>query len=379
MVYVRQSQQLAASSWQLAKGKFKIHVLMGSINMKKSNTSDGTKPLIAITMGDPAGVGPEVIVKALAGPEIQQLCRPLVLGDPAAMERAVSVTGSGLEINQVAGEPPYSGFSADRINLLPVSGLSLSDMEFGRSSKAAGDAVYRYISAAVRLCLEGEASAMATAPISKEALNRAGHKFPGHTELLAELTDTKNFVMMLAGDRLRVALVTIHEALADVPVLLTRERVLTTIRIVHREVGRYFRNNPRLAVLSLNPHCGEGGLFGKEENNIIQPAVEAARVEGIDAVGPLSADTLFHFAAAGEYDAVVCMYHDQGLIPLKLLHFDDGINITLGLPIIRTSVDHGTAYNLAGTGKASELSMAAAIKTAARMAKIKAQGASTNI
>ncbi len=343
--------------------------------MKGSNTPDGTRPLVAITMGDPAGVGPEVIVKALACREIHEICRPLVLGDPAAMERAVSVTGSGLEIKAVAGEPPYSDFSADHIHLLPVSALSPSDMEYGRPSQEAGDAVYRYISEAVHLCLEGEAAAMATAPISKEALNRAGHKYPGHTELLAELTDTKDFVMMLAGDRLRVALVTIHEALADVPGLLTRERILTTIRIVNRDVGRYFRTNPRLAVLSLNPHCGEGGLFGKEEKNIIGPAVEAARGEGIDAIGPLSADTLFHFAAAGDYDAVVCMYHDQGLIPLKLLHFDDGVNITLGLPIIRTSVDHGTAYNLAGTGSASELSMAAAIKTAARMAGIKAQGA----
>jgi 4-hydroxythreonine-4-phosphate dehydrogenase len=342
--------------------------------MQEIRSSSDDKPLIAITMGDPAGVGPEVIVKALAGPEIHELCRPLVLGDPAAMERAVSVAGSRLEIKLVAGKPPYSGFSADIINLLPISGLSLSDMEFGRPSNAAGNAVYRYITEAVRLCLDGEAAAMATAPISKEALNRAGHNYPGHTELLAELTATENFVMMLAGDRLRVALVTIHEALADVPGLLTTERILTTIRIVHRDVGRYFRKNPRLAVLSLNPHCGEGGLFGNEEKNIIQPAVEAARGEGIDAIGPLSADTLFHFAVGGEYDAVVCMYHDQGLIPLKLLHFDDGVNITLGLPIIRTSVDHGTAYNLAGTGKASELSMAAAIKTAARMAEIKAQG-----
>jgi 4-hydroxythreonine-4-phosphate dehydrogenase len=342
------------------------------MNMISCQTTAKEKPLIAITMGDPSGVGPEVIVKALADREIHELCRPLVLGDPVAMERAVSVTGSGLALKPVVGGSPYSGFSADCIRFLPVSALSQPDMEFGRPSKAAGDAVYRYISEAVRLCLEGEAAAMATAPISKEALNRAGHKYPGHTELLAKLTNTKNFVMMLAGDRLRVALVTIHEALSDVPGLLTKERILSTIRIVHRGVDRYFKKSPRLAVLSLNPHCGEGGLFGDEENKIISPAVDAAREEGIDAVGPLSADTLFHFAAGGLYDAVICMYHDQGLIPLKLLHFDDGVNITLGLPIIRTSADHGTAYNLAGTGKASELSMAAAIRTAARMARIKA-------
>ncbi len=341
--------------------------------MREKNPSGGEKPLVAITMGDPAGVGPEVIVKALARPEIHELCRPLVLGDVAAMERAVSVTGCGLQIKPVTGDPPYPGFSDNFIHLLPLSGLSLADMEYGRPSQAAGDAVYRYITEAVRLCLEGKAAAMATAPISKEALNRAGHKYPGHTELLAELTSTEKFVMMLAGDRLRVALVTIHEAFADVPRLLTRERILSTIRIVHRDVDRYFRKSPRLGVLALNPHCGEGGLFGDEERRLILPAVEAARKEGIDATGPHSADTLFHFAARGEYDAVVCMYHDQGLIPLKLLHFDDGVNITLGLPIIRTSADHGTAYNLAGSGKASELSMAAAVETAARMALVKAR------
>jgi 4-hydroxythreonine-4-phosphate dehydrogenase len=329
------------------------------------------RPLIAVTMGDPSGVGPEVIAKALARPEIQGICRPLVLGDPAAMERALSVTGSRITLQIVADVATASAFSSNAINLLPLSQLSLDVMNFGHPSSSAGDAMFRYIEEAVRLCLGGETAAMVTAPINKEALNRAGHKYPGHTELLAEMTGAKDFVMMLAGDNLRVSLVTIHEALADVPRLLTRDRILSTIRIVHRDVHRYFKRNPRLAVLALNPHCGEGGLFGMEEKNVIAPAVDAARREGIDAVGPLSADTLFHFAVHGEFDVVVCMYHDQGLIPLKLLHFDDGVNITLGLPIIRTSVDHGTAYNLAGTGKASELSMVAAIRTAARMVTIK--------
>jgi 4-hydroxythreonine-4-phosphate dehydrogenase len=323
-------------------------------------------------MGDPSGVGPEIIAKALAQPEIAAMCRPLILGDPAAMERALSITGSRLEMKLVNDVSGFSGSSENVIHLKPLSELSIADMEFGHPSTGAGEAMFRYIEEAARLCLAGEVAAMATAPINKEALNRAGRKYPGHTELLAELTGAKEFVMMLAGDRLRVALVTIHEALADVPRLLNRDRVLATIRIVHRDVDRYFRRNPRLAVLALNPHCGEGGLFGNEEKNIIGPAVDAARNEGIDAVGPLSADTLFHFAARGDYDAVVCMYHDQGLIPLKLLHFDDGVNITLGLPIIRTSVDHGTAYNLAGTGQASEASMVAAIRMAARMAAIRA-------
>jgi 4-phospho-D-threonate 3-dehydrogenase / 4-phospho-D-erythronate 3-dehydrogenase len=332
------------------------------------------KPLIAITMGDPSGAGPEVIAKALAKPEVRELCRPLVLGDPAVMKRALAITGVPLRL-EMPGEgqlPRY--FEQGVIYLHSLSSLASADMEFGRPSQAAGDAAFRYIKAAARLCLAGEAAAMTTAPISKEALNRAGHKYPGHTELLAELTGAGEFVMMLAGDKLRVTLVTIHEALAAVPGLVTFNKVLSTIRITHRDLHRYFKKNPRLAVLALNPHCGEGGLFGKEEECVIKPAVAAAREEGIDAVGPLSADTLFHFAAKGEYDAVVCMYHDQGLIPLKLLHFDDGVNVTLGLPIIRTSVDHGTAYNLAGTGTASAASMLAAIRMAARMAKIKAEG-----
>jgi len=332
------------------------------------------KPIIAVTMGDPAGVGPEVIVRALANPEISGLCRSLVLGDPAAMDRALTITGEPLSLELAAGRGVPVDLPDGVIYLRSLSDLSDADIEFGRPSREAGDAVFRYIKEAVSLCLAGEASAMATAPISKEALNRAGHKYPGHTELLAELTGAGDFVMMLAGDRLRVSLVTIHEALAAVPGLVTFDRVLSTIRITNRDINRYFKKNPRLAVLALNPHCGEGGLFGKEEECVIKPAVDAARKEGIDAVGPLSADTLFHFAANGEYDAVVCMYHDQGLIPLKLLHFDDGVNVTLGLPIIRTSVDHGTAYNLAGTGTASAASMIAAIRMAAQMAIIKAKG-----
>ena len=327
------------------------------------------KPLIAITMGDPCGVGPEIIVRALADPALYEMCRPVVLGDRLAMERAVKVTGEPLDVREVAPEEIGVEMHAGVVNLLNLSSLAPEEIEYGRPGIAAGKAMYCFIAEATRLCLAGKTNAMATAPISKEALNRAGFHYSGHTELLAELTGTQDFVMMLAGERLRVTLVTIHEALRDVPELLTIERVLSTIRITHRDLDRYFCNDPRIAVLALNPHCGEGGLFGDEERRIIAPAVRMALNEGIDAVGPLSADTLFNFAAKGDYDAVVCMYHDQGLIPLKLLHFDDGVNVTLGLPIIRTSVDHGTAYDLAGTGRASSKSMTAAIRTAAEMAK----------
>jgi 4-hydroxythreonine-4-phosphate dehydrogenase len=332
------------------------------------------KPVIAITMGDPTGIGPEIIVRALADPEIGDICRPLVLGDAGALERAIAVIGESLELRTVNALPHGEATGHGVIDLLPLTDLFPPEMEYGKPGIAAGEAMYRYIDEAARLCLSGQVAAMATGPISKEALNRAGHHYPGHTELLAELTGAKEFVMMLAGERLKVTLVTIHEALRDVPQLLTYDKVLSTIRITHHDLNRYFRGNPRLAVLALNPHCGEGGLFGDEEERIIGPAIKTAKSEGIDVAGPLSADTLFHFAVQGKYDAVVCMYHDQGLIPLKLMHFDDGVNVTLGLPIIRTSVDHGTAYDLAGTGMASARSMIAAIRMAAEMARVKDEG-----
>ncbi len=323
-------------------------------------------------MGDPTGVGPEIIAAALADPAIRRICRPLVVGDAGAMAMGIAIAGAGLRVLRASSFPPED--LPDALPLLEISNLADEDMRFGSPSMACGEAMFRAICEAARLCLAGDVDAIATAPISKEAMNRAGHLYPGHTELLAGLTGTDRVVMMLAGTRLRVTLVTIHESLVNVPHLVTYERVLETIRITHRDVHRYFKRNPRIAVLALNPHCGEGGMFGDEEGRIIAPAVEAARREGIDVVGPLSADTLFHFAVQGDYDAVVCMYHDQGLIPLKLLHFDDGVNVTLGLPIIRTSVDHGTAYNLAGTGRASAESMKAAIRMAADMALVKASG-----
>ncbi len=327
-------------------------------------------PLIAITMGDPCGVGPEIIVKALQVPEVSTICRPFVIGDRVAMERALAACASQLKIHEISRPEDTAEAPQNTVALLALSQLTESDLQYGQPGVAAGDAVFRYICQAARLCLDGRVAAMVTAPISKEAMHRAGHDYPGHTELLAELCGTDEFVMMLAGDVLRVSLVTIHEALADVSRLVTFEQVLKTIRITAEGVGRLTgKSNPKLAVLALNPHCGESGKFGNEERDIITPAIEKACAEGINAEGPFSADTLFHFAQQGIYDGVVAMYHDQGLIPLKMLHFDDGVNITLGLPIIRSSVDHGTAYNLAGTGKASEKSLLAAIRMAAGMAR----------
>ena len=327
-----------------------------------------SRPLIGITMGDPCGVGPEIIVKALTASRVRQ-CRPLVLGDVLALERAIRVCGSTMPVCVVESPEEAAQVADGVISLLPLSNLADADLVYGRPTIAIGEAVYRYISSAARFCLEGRLAAMVTAPISKEVLNRAGHHYPGHTELLAELCGSEHYVMMLAGEQLRVSLVTIHKALRDVPSLITKEKILTTIRVTEEGVRRLRgKERPRLAVLALNPHCGEGGMFGDEERLVIAPAIQEARDEGIDAHGPISADTLFHFARQGAYDGVVAMYHDQGLIPLKLLHFDDGVNVTLGLPIVRTSVDHGTAYDLAGSGSASASSMLAAIEMAVKLA-----------
>jgi 4-hydroxythreonine-4-phosphate dehydrogenase len=329
------------------------------------------KPIIAITMGDPSGVGPEIIVAALSDPAIRNLCKPVVLGDQRAMQRALAVCNSPLLLTAVASVAEAAILPDVTIPLLELSELKDTDITYGKPTELAGDAVYRYIRRAAELCLTNEVAAMATAPICKEAMHRAGHHYPGHTELLAELCRCEDFVMMLAGDVLRVSLVTIHEAMSDVPRLITLEQVLKTIRVTASGVAPLCGNgSPRIAVLALNPHCGEGGAFGTEESTAIIPAINAAKAEGLNVAGPFSADTFFHFAVQepAPYDAVVAMYHDQGLIPLKMRHFDDGINITLGLPIIRTSVDHGTAYNLAGTGTASATSMKAAVRIAAQLA-----------
>lgn len=328
------------------------------------------QPLV-VTMGDPAGVGPEIIVKAWLAGALDACGRPLVVaGDLAALRRAAAVFGA--EVAVASG----NGLAS---HVLQVDGRSLAvralsalpvDLPWGRPDAAAGRAMVDYIEWACDACLAGEAAGMVTAPISKAAIRAAGSPFPGHTELLAERCGVAKVVMMLAGARLRVCLVTTHLALRDVPDVLTASEILATLRIADASFRRFLGlAQPRLAVLALNPHAGEGGLFGDEEARLIAPAIAAAQAEGIAASGPHSADTLFHFAVQGSCDGVVCMYHDQGLIPLKLLHFEDGVNVTLGLPIVRTSVDHGTAYDLAGTGRASCASLVAAIRMAEEMAK----------
>lgn len=326
-------------------------------------------PLIGITMGDPAGVGPEIIAKALADPAVYQICRPLVLGDAGVMREAIP---AGMAIRPLHG-PDAMEAVAGRIDLLPLSELPPSSRLPGKPTLEGGRGMVGYILEAVELAQRGEIQAMVTAPINKALMHGAGFPYEGHTQLIAERTGTRDYVMMLAGERLRVTLVTIHCALRDVPGLLDTSAVHRTIAITHRALKRDFGiEEPRIAVAALNPHAGEEGLFGDEETRVIAPAVHMARAEGMKVAGPLPADTLFFYAASGRYDVVVCMYHDQGLIPLKLLHFADGVNVTLGLPIVRTSVDHGTAYDIAGKGRADPSSLKAALRMAASMARHRA-------
>lgn len=325
-------------------------------------------PILGVTLGDVAGVGPEVVVKALIEEEVLLKCRPLVLGDAGALRQTIKFLGLDLSVKILKpGEEPVG--LAGTIELLPLSELGPDDLAPGRPTRAGARAAAGYIRSGAELALAGRIHGLVTAPVSKEQVQKAVRSFKGHTEMLADLAGNVEAVMMLAGARLRVVLVTTHEAHRDVPGLLTVDRIVTTARITDQALKRYFGlPEPRLAAAALNPHAGEGGLFGGEEEEIIRPSVAEAQRQGLGLSGPFPADTLFYRAAAGEFDAVVCMYHDQGLIPFKLLHFKDGVNVTLGLPFIRTSVDHGTAYDLAGTGRADHASMLAAVKMAARMA-----------
>ena len=317
-------------------------------------------------MGDPAGVGPEIVVQALRFPEVVSVCRPVVYGDAGILRRAAAVLGQAVEVADGGESGP------GRIVVRSLSSLSPDEVPFGRISEAGSRAMADYIREAARDALAGRVDGVVTCPITKEGLKMAGVPFPGHTEFLADLCGGADVVMMLAGDRLRVALVTIHVALRKALELLSLPVIVRTIRITHDFFRKYMGTDaPRIAVAGVNPHAGEGGLFGDEEETMVAPAVAACRKEGIDASGPYPPDTLFFRAYRGEFDVVVAMTHDQGLIPLKLVHFEDGVNVTMGLPVIRTSVDHGTAYDIAGKGVASPGSLLAAIRLAAAMAGVR--------
>ena len=329
------------------------------------------RPVIGITMGDPAGIGPEILLSALARPSLYKTANPVVIGDLAVLEAARRTTGAALELSPVPG-PEAARFSPGTVDVIALSDLSEDPAAWGAPTAGSGRAMIDYIERGIDLALEGKTHALVTGPINKTAMKLAESEFHGHTELLAHRTGAGRFAMMMAGPRLRIVLVTIHIPLRAVPEAVTPEKVLETIRITHEALkARFGIEAPKIAVAGLNPHAGEEGLFGDEEPARIEPALEAARASGIAATGPYPPDTVYHRAAAGQFDAVIAMYHDQGLIPFKMIHFEDGVNTTIGLPIIRTSVDHGTAYDIAGTGKADPASLAAAVRMAALQASFR--------
>ncbi|NIS62868.1 MAG: 4-hydroxythreonine-4-phosphate dehydrogenase PdxA [Proteobacteria bacterium] len=326
-------------------------------------------PTIGITMGDPVGIGPEIIVKALAQEEVFAYCRPLVFGDANVLSEANRALNTPCKINAVRGVEEAKG-TPGTIDLIELSRTDLNGFRFGTPKKSYAGQIMRYLETALSFAMDGRINGMTTCPINKGFLNDAGYPFTGHTEFLAQRTKSAPVVMMLATPRLKVALVTTHCPLRDVPGLITQEGIMDTIRITDSALRSSFGiPNPQLAVASLNPHAGEDGLFGDEEKTSILPAIHGCRRAGVNVVGPLASDSLFHFAVEGIYDAVVCMYHDQGLIPIKLMGFTKAVNVTLGLSIIRTSVDHGTAYDIAGSGVADPSSLIEAIIVASKMAR----------
>jgi 4-hydroxythreonine-4-phosphate dehydrogenase len=314
-------------------------------------------------MGCPVGIGPEIILRHAAGRDPASSPNPVVLGDLGVLRRCAGELAIEVECQAWL---PGTPLPAKALPVVELSHLDPERLQWGRPGLDTAHAMVSYIRETVQLIRQGVLDGMATCPISKAALQAAGYLYPGHTEMLAELTGTEQYAMMMAGPRLRVTLVTIHCPLSQVAARLTEKAIIDLIRITDRALRSDFAlPRPRIAVAGLNPHAGENGLFGDEETTLIQPAISQAQKEGISVEGPLPPDTVFFKAAAGRYDSVICMYHDQGLIPFKLLHFSDGVNITLGLPLVRTSVDHGTAYDIAGKGLADAGSLIAAVNLAA--------------
>lgn len=325
------------------------------------------RPCIAITMGDPAGVGPEITARALARAEMWDVCRPLVVGDATVMTRAVALVAAPLALHPIEGVAE-ARFERGAPDVLDLRNVDPGACQAGQVSAAAGRAAVEYIERAVELAQAGQVDGIATGPINKAALQAAGVPYIGHTELLAALTGEERVTTMLATTGLRVVHVTRHLPLREVATHITRERVLETIRLTDVGLQSLGIPCPRLAVAALNPHGGDEGLLGQEEIETIGPAVEAARAEGRDVHGPIPADSVFFRAIRGEFDAVVAMYHDQGHIPIKTHGFERSVTVTLGLPIVRTSVDHGTAFDIAWQGVADEESMVEAIRLAAQLA-----------
>lgn len=328
-------------------------------------------PIIGITMGDPAGIGGEVIIKSLKQKSLHLKCRPVIIGDFSYLKLLIKKFSIPFKIAGINKIQDRKFLSIDAIPVIDLKILGNKKIKFGICDADYGKASYEYISKAVELASCGIIDAIVTAPINKESFHKAHISYTGHTEMLAYLTKTKKFAMMLAGGKLRVVLATRHIPLKNVSKELTEEKVFTAIKLAH-DSGKYFNiPKPKIAACGLNPHSGEGGTIGDEEIQTIIPAIKKSRKMKINATGPYASDTIFYKALKGEYDFVVAMFHDQGLISLKTLYFDEGVNVTLGLPFIRTSPDHGTAYDIAGKGIANPKSMQEAIKLAVKMSRIK--------
>ncbi len=322
-------------------------------------------PIIALTLGDPAGIGPEIIVKAFQDEILTIDTRILIIGDAKTLKKTAQQIAPEILIHSI--ESPNEGwYQPCTIDVIDLNNVP-ETLPMGKPSAEGGKASYESIQKAVELALNDEVAAIATCPINKKSLHLAGHPFPGHTELLGHLTNSKEPTLMIEGGSLRVVLVTTHLPLDQVKSQISEEKVLQTIRLTHDWLQKYVTEIPRIAVVGLNPHSGDGGIFGQEETEMILPALKTAQKEGIQASGPHPADALFARAASEKYDAVICMYHDQGMIPVKMNGM--GVNITLGLPILRTSVDHGTAYDIVGRNKASAENLKLALKTAGRLSQ----------
>ncbi|MBM4406244.1 MAG: 4-hydroxythreonine-4-phosphate dehydrogenase PdxA [Chloroflexi bacterium] len=324
------------------------------------------KPIIAITMGDAAGIGPEVLVKALAEPKVNELCRPLVVGKAWVVERDLKFTRAPLKVRRVDA-PSEAEADANTVDVLDVGDLKSEDVTMGRVSAAAGKASVQMIEKAARLAMERRISAMTTCPISKEALHLAGVQEMGHQEILGRIGGSRDVATMLMTRGLRVVHLSTHKPLAEAVRHVTKENVLARIKLTAESFSRWGMDRARIAVAAINPHGGEGGLIGREEIEQIAPAVEAAKAAGIDARGPFPADSVFYRAAGGEFDVVLAMYHDQGHIAIKTLDFESSVTVNLGLPFIRTSVDHGTAYDIAGKGVAKHRGLVKAIEAAVHL------------
>lgn len=325
------------------------------------------RPLIGITLGDPASIGPEIVVKSLANPEIYAACRPLLIGDARVVERAMNTTGVKLAVHIVT-KPSEGKYELGAIDLLDLNNVDIDTLEWGKVQAQAGKASFEYIVRSIELAQAGEVDAVATAPINKEALKAANINFIGHTEIYGELTKSHDPLTMFETKGLRIFFLTRHVSLAKACTMITKERTLDYLRRCTKALQQLGVANPSIVVAGLNPHSGEHGLFGDDEVRELEPAIEAARAEGISASGPSPADSVFWHAAQGRFDAVLSLYHDQGHIAAKMYDFHKTISITAGLPFLRASVDHGTGFDIAGKGLASSVSMEEAIRVAARYA-----------